>query len=92
MVGMVNFLSNWKVHLGLGLVVLSTLLYAFHYFLFRDAYHIAYYLVGDIAFVPIEVLMVTLILHNLLEYREKQSGLKKTYMLIGVFLGKSATN
>ena len=58
--------GRWQLYLGLSLVVLSILLYLGHYALFRDAHHIFIYLVGDVAFVPIEVLMVTLIIHRLL--------------------------
>jgi len=53
--------------------------------MFHDAHHIFIYLLGDIAFVPIEVLMVTLIIHNLLEKRAKKSLIIKLNMLIGVF-------
>lgn len=42
---------------------------------FSGPHHIFIYLVGDIAFVPIEVLLVTLIIHRLLETREKKAML-----------------
>jgi len=42
-------------------------------------------MVEDIAFIPIEVLFVTLIIHRLLEYRDKRSKLKKLNMVIGAF-------
>ena len=50
---------NWQILLGLSLIALSALFYLVHYAIFRDAHHIFIYMVGDIAFVPIEVLMVT---------------------------------
>ncbi len=46
-------------------------------------------MVGDIAFVPIEVLMVTLIIHRLLTEREKRAMLKKMNMVIGAFFQRS---
>jgi hypothetical protein len=54
---------RWQVLLGLALVALSTLFYFIHFLIFRDAHHIFIYMVGDIAFVPVEVLLVTLIIH-----------------------------
>ena len=57
---------NWQVVLGVSLVVLSAVIYTIHYFIFREPHHIFIYMVGDIAFVPIEVLMVTLIIHRVL--------------------------
>ena len=81
----------WQIRFGLGLVVLSALLYVLHFVLFRDAHHIMIYLVGDIAFVPIEVLLVTLILHQLLTRREKMSMRSKLNMVIGVFFSDLGT-
>jgi hypothetical protein len=79
---------NWQLVLGISLVVLSAILYAIHYFIFRDAHHIFIYMVGDIAFVPIEVLMVTLIIHRLLSDRERRAMLKKLNMVIGAFFSE----
>jgi hypothetical protein len=53
---------NWQVLLGLFLILLSAMLYLIHYTIFRDPHHIFLYLIGDIAFLPIEVLLVTLLI------------------------------
>jgi len=82
---------NWQFFLGLTLIVLSALVYYFHYLIFRDVHHIFIYLIGDIAFVFIEVLLVTLILHQLLHYREKKSILNKLNMVIGAFFSEVGT-
>ncbi len=81
-------LLNWQVFLGISLVALSVFFYLIHFFIFRDARHIFIYLIGDIAFVFIEVLLVTLILHQLLGYREKRSMLNKLNMVIGAFFSE----
>jgi hypothetical protein len=80
---------GWQVWLGVSLIVLSALLYFFHYTLFHDGHHIFIYLVGDIAFVPVEVLMVTLIIHRLLSEREKRARLEKLNMVIGAFFSEA---
>ena len=82
---------SWPILLGLSLVVLSILLYLFHYAIFRDGHHIFIYMVGDIAFVPIEVLLVTLIIHRLLGEREKRARLEKLNMVIGAFFSSVGT-
>lgn len=79
---------SWQLILGISLVVLSAVLYGIHYLIFRDAHHIFIYMVGDIAFVPIEVLMVTLIIHRVLTDREKRAMLKKLNMVIGAFFSE----
>ncbi|MCK5139515.1 MAG: hypothetical protein KAQ85_06720 [Thermodesulfovibrionia bacterium] len=82
---------NWQTVLGLTLFVLSALVYFIHFLIFRDPYHIFIYMIGDIAFVFIEVLMVTLIIHRLLSVREKRSMLEKLNMIIGAFFSEVGT-
>lgn len=83
---------NWQILLGLFLIILSAIFYFIHYAIFRDVHHIFLYLVGDIAFVFIEVLMVTLIIHQLLDQREKRSKLHKLNMVIGTFFSEVGTD
>jgi len=62
-----------------------------HYIIFRDPHHIFIYLIGDIAFVFINVLLVTLVIDNVLNVREKKDRLQKLNMLIGVFFSEVGT-
>src|SRR4030066_133378 len=77
--------------IGLSLVFLSLVLYLIHYAIFRDAHHIYIYLLGDLAFVPIEVLLVTVLVHQLLSRREKRVRLEKLNMVIGSFFSELGT-
>ncbi|MBN1555343.1 MAG: hypothetical protein JXA11_11400 [Phycisphaerae bacterium] len=81
-------LLNWKVVLGAVLLLLSAACYLLHYLLFHDAHHIYIYLVGDIAFVFVEVLLVTMVIHHLLNEWEKKSKLKKLNMVIETFFSE----
>jgi len=78
--------------LALILVTLSIIFYFVHYLIFRDIHHIFLYLIGDIAFLFVDVLIVMLVLHRLLVYREKQSILKKLNMVIGTFFSEVGTD
>jgi len=82
---------SWQILLGLALILLSVILYLIHYVIFRDAHHIFIYLLGDIAFVPVEVLLVTVIIHRLLSEREKRARLEKLNMVIGSFFSEVGT-
>lgn len=42
-------------------------------------------MVGDLAFLPLEVLLVVLIIERILTHREKQSKLQKLNMVVGAF-------
>ena len=86
---MKKYILNQRVILGLFLVFLSVLFYGLHYVIFRDAHHIFIYFVGDVAFVFIEVLLVTLIIHQVLSDREKRTMLKKLNMVIGAFFSEA---
>jgi hypothetical protein len=82
---------NWQIFMGLSLIALSALLYLFHYTVFKDSHHIFLYLIGDIAFLPVQVLLVTLIIDRLLNEREKRLKLKKLNMVIGAFFSEVGT-
>jgi len=82
---------KWQIVLGLSLICLSAVLYYIHYLIFRDAHHIFIYLLGDIAFISIDVLLVTLIIHNLLSVREKKNKMAKLNMVIGAFFSDAGT-
>ncbi len=84
-------LLRWQILLGMALILLSIFIYLIHYAIFRDPHHIYIYLLGDIAFVPVEVLLVTIIIHQLLSEREKKSRLEKLNMVIGSFFSEAGT-
>lgn len=79
---------RWYLVLALLLLLLSGVLYLFHFVVFRDVRHIFIYMVGDLAFLPIEVLLVAVIVHRVLERGEKRRRLEKLNTIIGVFFGR----
>jgi hypothetical protein len=83
--------TRWKLIAGIGLVTLSLLMYLIHYLIFQDFHHIFIYFVGDIAFIPIEVLIVTLIIDQMLESRERKQRMEKLNMVIGTFFSTTGT-
>ncbi|MBI4682575.1 MAG: hypothetical protein HY757_05685 [Nitrospirae bacterium] len=82
---------RWQIVSGILLILLSVILYVIHYLIFNDANHIALYLLGDIAFLPIEVLLVTMILHRLLEEKAKKARLEKLNVVIETFFSEMGT-
>ncbi len=75
----------WQISLGILLIISSFMLYSLHYSIFRDAKHIFIYLIGDLAFLPLEVLIVSIIINQVLNNREKKDKLHKLNMVIGAF-------
>lgn len=82
---------NWQIKFGFGLIVLSSALYLLHFAIFRDAGHIFKYSLHEIAFIPIEVLVVTLIIDQLLRKRQKKAMFNKLNMVIGAFFSEVGT-
>jgi hypothetical protein len=67
------------------LIVASALLFWLHYAIFHDPHLIFAYGLHALAFLPIEVLVVTLIIDRLLAARERQDRQHKMNMVIGAF-------
>jgi hypothetical protein len=84
--------KKWTLTLAVLLIALSVALYLLHFLIFKDPYHIGIYFLGDLAFLPIEVLLVTIILHQLLERRDRQMQLEKMNMVIGAFFSTVGTD
>jgi hypothetical protein len=76
------------VYLAIAFVALSAILYFVHYLIFRDIHHIFIYLVGDLAFLPLEVLLVVVIIERLLARRETEAKLEKLNMVVGAFFSE----
>lgn len=76
---------RWYLSLTAALVGISALLYLFQIAIFHKTEDTFFYMLQDIAFVPVQVLLVTLFLNQLLTMREKRVLLKKLNMLIGTF-------
>jgi hypothetical protein len=74
--------------LGAIFIGASALLYYFHYQVFRDPHHIFIYLLGDLAFLPLEAFIVVIVIERILAYREKQSKLQKLNMVVGAFFSE----
>ena len=76
---------SFVFYLAIAFLVVSAIAYFIHYLIFRDVHHIFIYMIGDLAFVPLEVLLVVLIIERVLVRREKQAKLQKLNMVVGAF-------
>jgi len=79
---------SFIIYLAIAFVVLSAIAYLIHYLIFRDIHHIFIYMVGDLAFLPLEVLLVVVIIERLLARRERQAKLEKLNMVMGAFFSE----
>ena len=78
-------ISSWELRFGILLIILSIVLYLIHFIVFKDLGDIFHWFLKGLAFLPISILFVTLIVNRLLIRRGKSIRLEKLNMLIGIF-------
>jgi hypothetical protein len=84
-------IQKWQILFGVILIWISAILYMLHYYIYHDLHHILIYLLGDIAFIPVQVLLVTLVIEGLLNFRDKKNKMAKLNMVIGTFFSDTGT-
>lgn len=83
---------TWEMRLGIFLVVSSVVIYTVKYLLLDNPENTYYYVFNALGFLPINVLLVTVILNQLLSVRAKREKLEKLNMVIGTFFSEVGTN
>lgn len=79
---------KWEIKLSIILFCTSILLYLIQYSIFNNVKAQYENLFNQLSFLPIYVLIVTVIIENLLNRKEKEAILKKLNVVIGVFLNE----
>jgi hypothetical protein len=80
--------AGWKILIASALASASLALYTAFYALHPDRAVVADWFLGSLAFLPVQILIVTVIVDGLLGRRERQARLKKLNMVIGVFFSE----
>ncbi|MBJ6800405.1 hypothetical protein [Geomonas propionica] len=70
------------------LLLVSLVLYLGDYFLFPRAEEIGFNFMSNVAFLPVYVLFVTLMIERVLKEREREAMIKKLNMVIGIFFSE----
>ncbi len=86
---MIHF--SWRVYTFLFLIALSAALMGLHYSIFHNAKDLLFNLALNIVFIPIQVLLVSMIIEKVLDVREKRSMMKKLNMVVGTFFSETGT-
>jgi hypothetical protein len=82
---------TWKIQLALVLLGASAVFYGLNYLVFQDFGYMSRLFLGQLGFLPISVLLVTIILNQLLAQRAKAAKLAKLNMVIGAFFSEAGT-
>lgn len=82
-----SLIMNKKLML-LALVAVSTILYCIDYYLLGNVKDLTVGFLGNFAFLPVYVIIVTLMIEQVLKERERQAIMRKLNMVIGVFFSE----
>ena len=82
---------GWSLKIAILLILTALILYIAQYFLFHQPKTELFYFGIDLAFLPIEVLLVVLVIETAISQREMSVLLEKLNMVIGVFFSEVGT-
>ena len=74
-----------------GLTLLSICIYLIQNAIFHNPHDTIYYLLGDLAFIPVQVIVVTLVIDKLVNYVEKRNNAKRIHVIISSFFTEAGT-
>jgi len=80
--------DKWTLFIVIGLSALSCLFYGLDYSFFHDGKNEFIWFLRTLSFMPIQVLLVTLVIQKIIDERDKQSKLQKLNMVIGLFFSE----
>ncbi|MFA5332653.1 MAG: hypothetical protein WC342_09770 [Methanoregula sp.] len=80
---MVKF--NWEAKLALLLVAMSLCIYSFKFLILKNPSDTVNYVFNSLGFLPINILLVTVVLNKLLAVHSRQEKFAKLNMVIGTF-------
>ncbi|MCD1295833.1 hypothetical protein CUJ83_12590 [Methanocella sp. CWC-04] len=83
---------HWIIGIAAALLIFTIIVFGLHLYIFHDSYFLSKYVLFYLGLIPLEVVLVTLIIDQLLEIREKREKLEKLNMVIGAFYSVVGTN
>ena len=79
---------KWEIKLSIVLIMVSFMLYLAQFLTFGHLDQIYENILGQLAFLPIYVLLVTIVIEQLLERKEKDNKRQKMNVVVGVFFSE----
>jgi len=79
---------NWEAKLAVVLIAMSLGIYAFKLIFLKNPSDTANYIFNALGFLPINVLLVTIVLNKLLAIRSRRERMEKMNMVIGTFFSE----
>jgi hypothetical protein len=88
---MTRILIRWEIKLGIFLVLASISIYTIKLSVLHDPEGTINYIFNSLGFLPINILLVTIVLNSLLSTRARKEKLEKLSVVIGTFFSEAGT-
>ncbi|WP_421908071.1 hypothetical protein [Methanolacinia petrolearia] len=83
---------NWEMKLGTVLVLVTVIIYSLKFLILQNPGDTVNYVFNSLGFLPINVLLVTLVINRLLTMRSQRERLRKMNMVIGTFFSETGND
>ena len=80
---------NWEVKLGIILILTTFAVYSLKFIFLKNPGDTLNYIFNSLGFLPVNVLLVTLVINKLLTVRSQREKLRKMNMVIGTFFSET---
>ncbi|MDP2661161.1 MAG: hypothetical protein Q8R28_10585 [Dehalococcoidia bacterium] len=80
--------NTYIIALSAALLAASALLHFVHWLIFQDMHHLLLYGLEDLAFIPLEVFVVVVVIERALESRDSRAKIDKLNVVIGAFFSE----
>lgn len=84
--------TKWYIAVTSTLIALSASIYSIQLLLFHRSGETYFYMLQDLAFIPVQVLIVTIVIDRLLKLNEKKIMTKKIFVGVGLFFSETGNN
>lgn len=83
-----NIKNNWKINYGIVFLIATIIIYGSFIIFYGDSHEVIHYIWLHLGFIPLDLLLLTLILDEVLSKKEKQALHEKLELIVGSFFSE----
>jgi len=81
-------LSNWKIRFSIIMIIIAIIIFLTKILVFNDSAEVISYIWLHIGFIPIDIIIVTFVIDEIMSRKEKEAIYEKIDMLMGTFFAE----
>lgn len=83
-----NIRNNWKIKYGILFLIATIIIYGAFIFTYGDSHEVVHYIWLHLGFIPLDLLLLSLIFEEVLSKKEKQTLHEKLDLIVGSFFSE----